>query len=596
MADAALALESTPSNGSDEDGDENFEDARQTVPVSEHMDLTTSIDETTVALSLFFNNRFADARERMAPWADRSMYHALGYGTLMYLQAALTFDMADIEAAVKAVKRSVQVCNQQRKKTGVIQTLTGTNYQELTEEQCHAELCYAECLIERALLTFVQDENLISFVKGSLKIRACYNSYKQCLKILQNKEWNDPQMKINFESGVRLGIGIFNLMISLLPTKILRLLEFVGFSGNKEFGLAELQAGAEQDKGLRWALCTNALLAYHTVMTYILGTADGDIELSEKLLLPCLKKYPKGALFLFFAGRLEEIKGNLDEAIVRFEECIEVQSEWRQFHHLCYWELMWCSSFKGDWLLAMKFAERLCRESRWSKATYTYQKAAFLLMCDHQTDDTQAHVEYLFGEVPKLKQRIAGKSIPIEKFAVKKAKRYFEQGKRLTLPAMELIYVWNGFMIIGKKPELIEPILAFVEETINDIMSHKGETRSETEDIKYPFFYDDYCLALVLKGVCLKHRGMDFQAEQCFREVWQNEKNLRHDTYLVPYALMELALIFIQTNSLDEAKNILDKAKKFSGYSLESRLHFRVKATETVLRSLRKPEVASTDM
>lgn len=139
------------------------------------------------------------------------MYHALGYGTLMYLQAALTFDMvnifllicyktkvrnfimmverlelnriclwnvnswiqrklsstsvlpvcylfhskfpvipcsgnhyvsqfptrysfqADIEAAVKAVKRSVQVCNQQRKKTGVIQTLTGTNYQELTE-------------------------------------------------------------------------------------------------------------------------------------------------------------------------------------------------------------------------------------------------------------------------------------------------------------------------------------------------------------------------------------------------------------------------------------------------------------------------------
>lgn len=45
----------------------------------------------------------------------------------------------------------------------------------------------------------------------------------------------------------------------------------------------------------------------------------------------------------------------------------------------------------------MKFAERLCRESRWSKATYTYQKAAFLLMCDHQTDDTQAHVEYLFG-------------------------------------------------------------------------------------------------------------------------------------------------------------------------------------------------------
>ena len=38
---------------------------------------------------------------------------------------------------------------------------------------------------------------------------------------------------------------------------------------------------------------------------------------------------------------------------------------------------------------------------------------------------------------------------------------------------------------------------------------------------KYMYYYDDYCLALVLKGVCFKHRGMDFQAEQCFREVWQ---------------------------------------------------------------------------
>ena len=79
--------------------------------------------------------------------------------------------------------------------------------------------------------------------------------------------------------------------------------------------------------------------------------------------------------------------------------------------------------------------------------------------------------------------------------------------------------------------------------------------------VKYPFYYDDYCLALVLKGVCLRHRGMDFQAEQCFREVWQHEKQLKQAAYLVPYALMELALIYIQTQNYEEAKNILDKAK-----------------------------------
>jgi hypothetical protein len=48
----------------------------------------------------------------------------------------------------------------------------------IVSEEIHAELCYAECLLIRALLTFVQDENLISFVKGGLKIRECYKVYK----------------------------------------------------------------------------------------------------------------------------------------------------------------------------------------------------------------------------------------------------------------------------------------------------------------------------------------------------------------------------------------------------------------------------------
>ena len=45
-------------------------------------------------------------------------------------------------------------------------------------EEVHAEICYAECLLQRAVLNFINDENLIGFIKGSLKIKECYSSYK----------------------------------------------------------------------------------------------------------------------------------------------------------------------------------------------------------------------------------------------------------------------------------------------------------------------------------------------------------------------------------------------------------------------------------
>ena len=50
----------------------------------------------------------------------------------------------------------------------------------------------------------------------------------------------------------------------------------------------------------------------------ITGLADGDIDLADRLLQPCLLQYPKGALFLFFAGRVQEIRGQIDEVDISF--------------------------------------------------------------------------------------------------------------------------------------------------------------------------------------------------------------------------------------------------------------------------------------
>lgn len=42
----------------------------------------------------------------------------------------------------------------------------------------------------------------------------------------------------------------------------------------------------------------------------------------------------------------------------------------------------------------------------------------------------------MFQEVPRHKKRIAGKSIPVEKFAVRKSEKCLAQGNRLMLPGL----------------------------------------------------------------------------------------------------------------------------------------------------------------
>ena len=59
----------------------------------------------------------------------------------------------------------------------------------VSEEEVHAEICYAECLLERAILMFIQDENLISFIKGSLKVKECYSCYKLVFLLLTASEF-----------------------------------------------------------------------------------------------------------------------------------------------------------------------------------------------------------------------------------------------------------------------------------------------------------------------------------------------------------------------------------------------------------------------
>lgn len=115
----------------------------------------------------------------------------------------------------------------------------------------------------------------------------------------------------------------------------------------------------------------------------------------------------------------------------------------------------------------------------------------------------------LMKEVPKYKQRIAGKSLPMEKFACKKTDRFFAQQSFLYVPALELMYVWNLFKILGKHFHLADGVFRIVEENLNELEERQ---RKKTTSPLNAYDVDNKALLLLLKGACLRQMNSPLQA------------------------------------------------------------------------------------
>ncbi|XP_073953356.1 tetratricopeptide repeat protein 39B-like [Choristoneura fumiferana] len=528
---------------------DEFEDAAEE-PLEYTMDLQTAFEECEVAMRKFFNNDLVGASNIMKPWCRTSLYHSLGMSIFEFIPAMLTFDHVQINRTLAALKVCIGICNQHRRNYSLVESI-GTiirkpNFSTYTDLEAHAELCYAEALLLQAMMTIMEGEDLTGLIKGTLKVKNCYNSYKDCAKILARKQWESERSRVHFHSGVRLGTATFNVMISLLPPRIISLLEFVGFSGNKQYGLSELVAGM-RSAGLRAVLCELTLLAYHLVICHFIG-ASGDLDICQEILDKELKLYPDGVWFLLFKGRLELMRGMFNPAIVTYNVAIDSQDMWLQFRHVCYWEIMWVNGLKMEWRQAASYANRLMEESSWSRTIYTYTKAALLLQLgDAMTPAERQQCTELMRNASYYKQRIAGKSLPMEKFMIKRCSRYRAQGGRLVLPALELLCLWNMFQILARDERAAQHVLKLIEATRDELEGGGGACATA----------DNFALVRYLHGCCLAAMGLPRLALDSLDSVMQLRSEIKEDTFLLPYTMAEIAMCYYHLGETERAGQIL---------------------------------------
>ncbi|PIO55146.1 hypothetical protein TELCIR_23471, partial [Teladorsagia circumcincta] len=107
-------------------------------------------------------------------------------------------------------------------------------------------------------------------------------------------------------------------------------------------------------------------------------------------------------------------------------------------------------------------------------------------------------------KIDGLRQRIAGKSIPLEKYCVKKANRFVAK-HTLMFAHYEFMYFWNGFDIVAANSQIVQGIL----EDLQNIW-HARQSKADADDRALYFF---------LRAVCLRILCQPTTAENCLREV-----------------------------------------------------------------------------
>ncbi|KAG1139185.1 hypothetical protein G6F36_015979 [Rhizopus arrhizus] len=110
---------------------------------------------------------------------------------------------------------------------------------------------------------------------------------------------------------------------------------------------------------------------------------------------------------------------------------------------MCYWELGLISLLQHDWQSSHEFYTTLYQESNWSKAVYLYLQAVsqYMVASTKEEKERKELVKKacdMMQKVTDSKQKIAGKSLPLEKFVARKSRKFIAQ-TNLMFPDLEAL-------------------------------------------------------------------------------------------------------------------------------------------------------------
>ncbi|XP_024613684.1 tetratricopeptide repeat protein 39C isoform X2 [Neophocaena asiaeorientalis asiaeorientalis] len=506
---------------------------------------------------MLLNNGFRESDQLFKQYRNRSPLMSFGASFVSFLNAMMTFEEEKMQLACDDLKTTEKLCESEE--VGVIETIKNkikknVDVRKSTPsmvDRLQRQIIIADCQVYLAVLSFVKQE-LSAYIKGGWILRKAWKIYNKCYldinalqELYQKKLTEEPltsdaandnhivaegvsEESLNrLKGAVSFGYGLFHLCISMVPPNLLKIINLLGFPGDRLQGLSSLMYASES-KDMKAPLATLALLWYHTVVRpfFALDGSDNKAGLDEakEILLKKEAAYPNSSLFMFFKGRIQRLECQINSALTSFHTALELAVDQREIQHVCLYEIV-CQGATGD------------------------------------VDGAQI----VFKEVQKLFKR---KNNQIEQFSVKKAERFRKQTptKALcVLASIEVLYLWKAL------PNCSLPNLQRMSQACHEVDD------SSVVGLKYLFL-----------GAIHKCLGNSEDAVQFFQRAVKDELCRQNNLYVQPYACYELGCLLLdKPETVGRGRSLLLQAKEdFSGYDFENRLHVRIHAALASMREL----------
>lgn len=538
-------------------------------------------------LNDILDDKMDEATEKFK--SGNSSFHLSGQAVVAFIQAVLTFEPSRFKDSQNRIDIAIKALSADKDDASKNNTFLST-----FDPGVEYRVSIGLMLLLSALIGFCS-ESIVTSVKSVYKLRKAHSIFSKINKrhfdhfsaAFHSTGRSDVDLANEYvQTGTLLCTGLFTLLISLLPPKMITILNVFGYKGDRDWALQCMWMPAlQRPTSFFAAVAFAALIQYYSGAVQLCSiykkTPEEPDGWPDKRCFEILEKvekaHPDGPMWPLHRAKLLSMVKKQDEAIVVLEELMaKPPPRLKQLEVLIVFEHALDCAFSHRYVDGANSFLKLSSLNDSSTALYSYFAAACFLQDVHVNANVEA-LEKASKLLEPLHDLVANKTAPLDVHIRRKVgkliKRRASAGNQGGLaeyvgfsPLYELVYVWNGFRRM----------------TDDELSKFDVERMEPWQDQD-----DDICQALI-KATVLRNLGRTDEVFPILQKICAVTRTT--ETWAVAFAHYEMAVAFFESNGskkegLKDCDAYLRKARDFGGDNeFESRLIIRVQLARHVVR------------